>query len=232
MARLNLTIEGKDGKRTVSFAVSRMVNAGYTSRDQRALRRHIDELRQKGIPAPSSIPTLYPVASYLILTGGTVEVVDERNSGEAEFVLLVKGKELLVAVGSDHTDRNLESTSIIKAKQMCPNVMSPTVWRFEELEDHWDELILRSWVTKDGKRILYQEGKVSELMSPHDLLSFVKSKLVDECMENLVIFSGTIPTIGGEIISGERFEAQLYDPVADRSLWCKYDVKMLDFLTI
>ena len=231
MIQLNLTVKSRKGESSLAFPVYRIVNAGYTSRDKQALQKHIEELRQKGVPAPRTIPTLYPVASYLIVTDGTVEVVEERNSGEVEFVLLLNEHELLIGVGSDHTDREMETISILKAKQACPNVMSSTVWPYKELEDHWDELILRSWVLKEGKRILYQEGQVSQLMSPEDLILFVKERLVDHNMNNLIIYSGTIPTVTGEIMSGDAFEAELYDPITDDVLQCKYNVRLLDYLT-
>jgi len=231
MIQLNLTVKSRKGERRLIFPVHRLVNAGYTARDKEALQKHVEELKQKGVPTPRTIPTLYPVASYLIVTDGTVEVVEEQNSGEVEFVVLVNKHELLIGVGSDHTDRKLETVNILKAKQACPNVMSSAVWPYEELKDHWDELILRSWVLKEGKRTLYQEGKVSQLMSPEDLIFFAKEMLVDHDTTNLIIYSGTIPTVSGEIMSGDAFEAELYDPITDDVLQCKYNVRLLDYLT-
>jgi len=230
MKALNLTLKERGGARPLSFSVRRMVNAGFVGRNREAVLKHIAELKKEGVPAPEEVPTLYPVASYLITTGGILEVVDESTSGEAEFVLLLGDGKTYVAAGSDHTDRNLEASSIIKAKQICPNVLSSVVWPYEEVNEVWDELVLRSWVEKGGQRILYQETKLASIMSAEDILSFVKSKLKDGNLEGIVIYSGTVPALGGEVIYGEGFEVELHNPRANDSLWCKYKVTLLDYL--
>ena len=230
MKVLNLTLKERGGMKPLSFSVRRMVNAGFVGRDREAVRRHIEELRKEGVPVPEKVPTLYPVASYFITTGDMLEVVDESTSGEAEFVLLLQKGKMYVGVGSDHTDRKLEASSIIKAKQICPNVVSSVVWPYEELKDVWDDLVLRSWVKKDGQRIPYQETKLSSIMSVEDILSFVRSKVKDGDLDGMVIYSGTVPSLGGEIIYGEGFEVELHNPQANDSLRCKYKVKLLDYL--
>lgn len=230
MKVLNLTLSKNGGTELVNFSVRRMVNAGYVGRDQEAVRRHIEELRKEGVPVPEEVPTLYPVSSYLITTDEVLEVVDESTSGEAEFVLLLADGKVYVGVGSDHTDRNLEASSIIKAKQICPNVLSSVLWPYEEVKAVWDELVLRSWVEKGGQRILYQETKLASIMRAEDILSFVRSKLKDGDLEGIVIYSGTVPALGGEIIYGEGFEVELHNPRANDSLWCKYKVTLLDYL--
>jgi hypothetical protein len=230
MKTLNLTIKVKGETHQLLFPVKRMVNAGFVGRDQVAVKKHVEELRKEGVPAPREVPTLYPIAPYLIKTGGIVEVVEEVNSGEAEFVLLVQEGQIYVGAGSDHTDRKLEKDSIIKSKHMAPNVISPVVWLYEEVKGVWDSLDLRSWVEKDGKRILYQEGKLSEILSPENLLSFVRDKVKDGDLEDMVIYSGTLAALGGEMIVGEGFEVELHNPATKDSLWCKYRVKLLDYV--
>jgi hypothetical protein len=230
MKALNLILRERGKERALSFSVKRMVNAGYVGRDQDAVKRHIEELKKEGIGAPDEVPTLYPVASYLITTGGILEVVEESTSGEAEFVLLVKQGKLFVGAGSDHTDRQLEASSIIKAKQMCPNVISPTVWSYEEVKDVWDTLVLRSWVEKGDQKIQYQEAELSSIMSAEDILAFVKSKVNEENLDSMVIYSGTIPVLGGEMIYGDGFEVELYNPKSNESLWCRYKVMLLNYV--
>jgi len=230
MKILNLKLKINNVFKNIDFAVRRMVNAGYTARDQEGVRKHIEELKEKGIPAPAEIPTLYPVAPYLITTGGVLEVVEEDNSGEAEFVLFLEEGRIYVGVGSDHTDRALEAVSIVKAKQMCPNVVSPVVWPYEQLEGIWNNLVLRSWVERDGKTTLYQEAELSAFMGVEDLLAFVKSKIKDRDLENMVIFSGTVPAIGGKVLSGNGFEAELFNPRNGESLRCGYRIEMPSYL--
>ena len=230
MKVLNLTLKVEEETRELVFPVKRMVNAGYVGRDQEAVRKHIEELKREGIPSPDEVPALFPVASYLITTGGVLEVVEDATSGEAEFVLLVQEGETYVGARSDHTDRRLERDSIIKSKQICPNVISPVVWPYEEVREGWDNLDMRSWVEKDGQRILYQETKLSAILSPEDLLDFVRQKIKDGDLENTIIYSGTVAVLGGEMISGESFEVELHNPDRGDSLWCKYNVKRLDYL--
>lgn len=227
---LNLAVKGKGGTRELVFPVKRMVNAGYVGRDQEAVKKHIEELKLEGISAPDEVPTLYPVASYLLKTGGILEVIEEHTSGEAEFVVLLQEGQAYIGVGSDHTDRKLEADSIIKAKQMCPNVISPVVWLYEEVKPVWDDMVLRSWVVKEEKRSLYQETKLSAILNVEDLLSFVKSKVGDKNMENIAVYSGTVGTIGGVMISGEGFEVELRNPENNELLWCKYKVEIIDYV--
>jgi len=231
MKVLNLTVRSKDGTAELAFPVKRMVNAGYVGRDQEAVKKHIEELKREGVAAPEEVPTLYPVASDLVTTEGVIEVVEEVNSGEAEYVSLLQEGRIYVGAGSDHTDRRLEQDSIIKSKQMCPNVMSAVVWPYEEVKGVWDNLDMRSWVEKEGRRILYQETKLSAILTPEDLISFIRGKVKDGDLENMVIYSGTVAVLGGEMISGEAFEVELHNPHNGDSLWCKYSVRLLDYVT-
>jgi len=230
MKVLNLTLNKKSGTEPLSFSVRRMVNAGFVGRDREAVRRHIEELKKEGVPVPEEVPTLYPVASYLITTGDVLEVVDESTSGEAEFVLLLEGDKIYVGAGSDHTDRDLEASSIIKAKQICPNVISSVVWPYEEVKQVWDALVLRSWVERGGQRILYQQTKLASIMSAEDIISFVRSKVKDGDLDGTVIYSGTVSALGGKIIYGEGFEVELHNSQTNDSLWCRYKVRLLDYL--
>ncbi|MEM2958562.1 MAG: DUF2848 family protein [Candidatus Jordarchaeaceae archaeon] len=215
------------------FCVRRMINAGYTGRSQETVWKHVQELAEKGVPAPREIPTFYPVASYLILVNEKVEVVEKDNSGEAEYVVLIGKEDTYIGVGSDHTDRQLEGSSILKAKQICPNVMSREVWKYADVKNHWDELVLRSWVLMGSEKVLYQEAKLQELMAPEDLVSIFRKRMKlgnNALLENTVIFSGTVPLRPGKILSGEGFEVELYDPVRNESLRCNYWVEILDYI--
>ena len=71
-----------------------------------------------------------------------------------------------VTVASDQTDRFFERHSVPAAKQLCPKVLAPTVWRLADVEAHWDELELRAWVRSGRKRRLYQEAKLGSLLAP------------------------------------------------------------------
>ncbi len=231
MKRMKLYLETNGREEEIHFKMRRMVNAGYTGRDQEKVRKHIEELKKEGVPAPDSTPTAYEMISKLVYFDEEIEVIGERTSGEAEYVLLCSGEEVYVGVGSDHTDRELESVSIIKSKQVCPNIMSKRIWRLKEIRKDWDEIILRGWVkNEEGERVLYQEALLSAMMTPEDLMGFVKNRLDDKNLNGMVIFSGTIPILTGKFVYGPYFEAELYNPRTGKRLNCHYQVQVLDYL--
>ena len=229
---IRLNLERKESTEPLNFMFSRMVNAGYVGRNQEEVRRHIEELAKKGIPGPKSTPTLYPVIPRTLVTEDIIEVYGDKTSGEVEYVLLVQDENTIyVGLGSDHSDRHLEETDIPRCKQICPNVISKTVWPLEEIRDHWDELEIQSTVIKDGRKILYQKGGLKLIFDPESLIQFVRSK-IPEPLDGTVIFSGTLGTLPGEFVFGERFLAELADPKLYRSLELAYDVQPLNYMTV
>lgn len=214
-----------------TFEFTRMVNAGYVGRNQDEVRRHIEELAAKGIPGPKKTPTLYPVISRALVMDPFVEVYGSETSGEIEYVLLIENEDrVMVGMGSDHTDRHLEETDIPRAKQICPNVMSKQVWPLADVEDHWDDLLIRGRVISDGEEILYQEGRLKLLMGPRELMAFVKSVIGP--LDNTIIFSGTLGTLTGGFVFGERFLAELIDEQRNKRLALEYDVRKLDYMNL
>jgi len=229
VALLDLVLRRDGAAEPVRFRVRRLINAGFTGRDQAAVRRHVEELRAHGVPCPERTPVLYPKPPHLVTTSGEIEVLGECTSGEGEFVLLVEADRVLVGCGSDHTDRDLETLTIEKAKLVCPNVLSPEVWALEDVREGWDALRLRSHVTAGGHRRLYQDGHLAELMTPDDLLALVRGRTVGD-LAGSVIFSGTLPLLAGSVVAGERFEVELADERRGRGLRCAYRVTPLAWL--
>lgn len=231
MNKLKLYVEKDDQIEEIHFEIRQMVNAGYTGRNQEAVEKHIEELKREGVPTPESIPTAYEVISKLIYFDNEIEVIGHKTSGEAEFVLLCARKDVYVGVGSDHTDRELESVSIIKSKQICPNIISKYVWNLKDVRKDWDGMILRSWVRNDqGEKILYQEAFLSSIMTPEDLMEFVKIKTEDKNLKGVVIYSGTIPILAERVHFSHYFEVELYDPKTGRRLRCAYKINVLSYL--
>ena len=111
------------------------------------------------------------------------------------------------------------------SKQMCPKPVSRELWRFSDVEAHWDELMLRSWVTRGGNRELYQEGAVTRMLAPRDLVArYLGSDGV--LPAGAAMFCGTLP-VNGTIAGGERFEIELEDPRLKRKLQHAYAVRCL-----
>lgn len=213
-----------DGKARV-FCIAELVVAGWTGRDRSAVEHHIAELAGIGVKRPRSIPCFYRLGAHLLTTAEEIQVVGDDSSGEIEFVLISSSDGLRVGVGSDHTDRKVEAYGVTVSKQMCPKPVGRELWRFEEIEGHWDRLVLRSHMTRGGERRLYQEGDVSTMLSPGELLSrFAATSGVFG--PGSAMFCGTL-AVQGKIQGGERFEVELHDPVRNRSLKHDYATRAL-----
>lgn len=212
-----LDVSGKPSP--LEFDVEHIINAGYTGRDQAAVQAHIDELKEEGIPAPDHTPTYFPKFFDRMTQDNVFEVLDETDhSGEAEFALLFQGGKIYVGTGSDHTDRKLEGVDIPKAKQVYPNTISRELWNLSDVIGHWDQLILRSWVRVDGKKVLFQEATLDAMLDPSDLIQRVKALLADpNSTDGLVVYSGTVAAIA-KVPYSDYFEAEIEDPVLKRKL--------------
>ena len=47
---------------------------------------------------------------------------------------------LWVGIGSDHTDREVETYNITVSKQMCEKPMAPVLWALSDVADHWERI--------------------------------------------------------------------------------------------
>ena len=92
------------------------------------------------------------------------------SSGEVEPVIVSLADGLWVGIGSDHTDRKAEAVGIALSKQLCGKPVGHDLWSYEEVEPHWDQLVLRSFAVIEGERVLYQEGPLTALRTPRDLI--------------------------------------------------------------
>lgn len=220
-----LTLQIQGTEQTLTFRPRRVLMAGYTGRDQASVQKHIDELREHGVPAPTRVPILFPSTVDRLTTADEIEVLGEHTSGEAEFVLIYHEGGTYVAAGSDHTDRELEKVSITFAKQVCPNVISREAWPYSEVRDRWDQLVLRAWVGEGAARRRYQEGALAEMLRPEDLEALVRDRVGGE-LEGSVIFSGTLPIVdGGGFGFGGPFAVELEDTSSGRKLGFEYAVR-------
>lgn len=107
--------------------------------------------------------------------------------------------------------------------------MAGTLWSYEEVIDHWDELILRAHIVENGERVLYQEGTLNALRRPEELMAVYRdgcdrpAQMTESGETDMplpvgtALFCGTMPAIGG-IRPSARFEMELEDPVQGRRL--------------
>jgi hypothetical protein len=175
-----------------------------------------------GVPRPSSIPVFYRNSILNLTQASAVEVLGPDTSGEVEPVIVAVDGKLCLAVGSDHTDRKAETQGIALSKQLCAKQLGRDLWALDEVADHWDQLKLRSFATIDGQRLAYQDGTLSSMRPPADLIARYGSALAP----NTVMYCGTLGAIGG-IRPATRFEMELEDPVLGRTLKHAYDIGVL-----
>ncbi len=224
---LPLVTESRDAQTPLPFTVRRVVCAGYTSRDRTEAERHIRELENLGIARPKEIPVFFAVASYLATIEQIIEVQGPFTSGEAEFALLLGPDGAWVTVASDQTDRFVERHSVPAAKQLCSKVLAPVVWPLAEVEAHWDYLELRAWVRSGRKRRLYQEAKLGALLAPDVLLTGLRRR-VGRALDGVILLSGTVPTVDGQVVYGDAYELELADPRLGRTIRTQYAVRVLE----
>ena len=199
-----------------TFKPVELVIAGWTGRDEAALKKHIRELEEIGVKPPKTTPIFYRVSANLLSFSKEIQVSGPDTSGEVEFVLMQKPEGLFVTVGSDHTDRKAEAIGVTLSKQLCEKPVCPQAWRYDEVKPHWEKLVLRSWA--DGQ--LYQEGSVSAMRTPEDLLGKYPLKT------GWAMFCGTLAAKGG-IRPAQRFRMELEDPVLNRKLQHEYAIQVL-----
>ncbi len=224
---LALTFATRNGTTNQDVTITQCVVAGWTGRDKAALEKHIKELEELGVKRPASTPIYYRVSAQRLTTADAIEVLGNTSSGEAEYVLLQHGGKLWVGVGSDHTDREVETYGITVSKQMCEKPLAPVFWPVEEVAPHWDSLVLRSYIIENGERKLYQEGKLAGMLSPDDLIKdYTSGKGLPD---GTMMLCGTFAAIGG-IRPAARFDFEIADETLGRTISHGYDSVSLPIL--
>lgn len=215
----------------ISFEPTDLVMAGWTGRDRASVQRHVDELAALGVSPPSTIPLFYRIDPALL--AGPVErirVVGDRSAGEVEVVLLAMTDGLWVGLGSDHTDRALETHSVQLAKQLCRKPMADVLWSYDEVIGHWDQLILRAHIVENGERVLYQEGGLDRIRRPEELIrAYARQQGLPADAPlpvGTAMFCGALPAIGG-IRPSTRFEMELEDPVRQARIAKDYQLEII-----
>jgi 2-keto-4-pentenoate hydratase/2-oxohepta-3-ene-1,7-dioic acid hydratase in catechol pathway len=210
-----------EGDDEAMFDTHALVLAGWSARDEALVRAHIEELGHLGVKPPSTFPLFYRVSASLVSQTDRLEVLGPDTSGEIEYVVVAMDDGLWVTVGSDQTDRKAETHGVALSKQLCGKVLGRTLWRLEEVRDHWDRLILRAHVVTGGERVLYQEGALAMMRPPDDLMQRYTGG--GTLHRGTILMSGTLNAIGG-IRPAQRFEMALEDPVRGRTICHAYDV--------
>src|SRR3954463_12209103 len=134
---LTFTRQFKDGRSDqVSMTPEALIVAGWTGRDEAALRHHIEELAAIGVPRPSSLPVFYRNSVLNLTQDSVLEVLGPDTSGEVEPVIVAVSGKLCLAVGSDHTDRKAETQGIALSKQLCAKQVGRELWWLDDVAGH------------------------------------------------------------------------------------------------
>jgi hypothetical protein len=223
----DLTLIADGQAKQTQVAIDTGVIAGWTGRNQEAIRKHVAELEELGVKAPHVTPTFYRVSVSRFTLAPAIQVIGSASSGEVEFVLLTHADRLWVGLGSDHTDREVETYDVTVSKQLCDKPIAPVFWAFDDLASHWESLRLKSYIMEDGGRRLYQECAVTQMLDPHVLISLYRWD-GKGLPQDAAMFCGTSPAIGGIRPAG-RFEMELHDPVLGRTISHGYSIESIPF---
>ena len=222
---LSFNFSTKSSTTARAMTIRQAIIAGWTGRDVAAMEKHIKELEEIGVARPATTPIYYRVGAARITIADSIQAAGVDSSGEIEFVVAKFDGKLWIGAGSDHTDRKVETYNITVSKQMCDKPVADTLWPWEEVADHWDDLILRAHAVIGGKRELYQEGKVAAMRPPLELIEgYNRSQGSFE--DGSIMFGGTLAAKGG-IRPAERFEFELIDEKLGRKIAHGYNIEPL-----
>jgi hypothetical protein len=213
---------------TKAIAIDNLVVAGWTARDRAAVDHHIEELAALGVPAPSQVPLFYRLSAQLLTQANDVEFLGNDASGEVEPLLVDDGETLWLGLGSDHTDRKLESVSVAFSKQACGKPVARQLWRFDELRDRLDDLALTSWI-RDGDEAewqIYQQGTLAAIRPLTELMANSPFARGERLVPGTAMMCGTFGAKGG-VRPASQFRMELHDPERDRRITHSYRVKAL-----
>lgn len=214
--RLQFNCLSNGGAEMRQVDIDTLIIAGWAGKDKAALQAHIAELEEQGIKTPQEIPRFYRIGPNLLTQASSINVVGKGSTGEVEAFAVHLDDGLWVGLGSDHTDRKVESLSVSLSKQVCPKPIGTTLWKFDDIADHWNELIIRSFVVNNGRRQTYQEGSLVQNRDLSELILLYRER-GGTFSAGTAMFCGTLPA-KIKLTFFDQFELELHDPVLDRSL--------------
>ena len=208
----------------VTLQISALVVAGWTGRNLSAVQHHIDELAELGITPPSQVPLYYRVSTALLTQSDRIEVLGEGSSGEVEPLLIRAGGKTYFGLASDHTDRDLEAHSVAASKQACAKPVATTLWDFDDIAGHLDDIRLRCWITENGQEILYQDGTLAGMRPLAELCDGAGFD------EGTAMLCGTFAAIGG-VRPARSYRMEVSDPHRDKTMDLSYTVETLPIVS-
>lgn len=221
---MNFTILTKTGKKELSVDLKNLMVVGFSGKDINKTMEHIKELEKAGVKCPREVPVPYQCDPQIVTRKDTIEVIGDKTSGEAEYLILFHDGKFYIGIGSDHTDRALEAISIHKSKQLCLKPCSVEFWDYEEVKDHLASLRIVSTQIVDGETVEYQNGVAGDMLPFDALLEKVQAEVP---LEDCLIYTGTVPLLHG-FKYGSVFSCALVDDVLKRKLELSYRIHVID----
>ncbi|WP_421952047.1 DUF2848 domain-containing protein [Pelagibacterium sp.] len=221
------------GSEPATITIERAIIAGWTGRNADAVNHHIAELQAIGVPPPSTVPLFYRVAASLITTDGEMETVDATGSGEAEPLVIDDGERLYLGLGSDHTDRQLETHSVALSKQICAKPVAPALWVFDEVVSHLDQIAVRSFIRDDESQAWtpYQEGTLASIRPLVELIDASPATSSGRLQPGTAMMCGTFAVLSGGVRPARFFRMEMTDPVLGRTIKHCYETKTLPVIS-
>lgn len=213
---MNFTCSGSG----IDINIDHLFVAGWTGRDHEAVQHHIDELAAIGIAPPSQVPLYYRVSNALLTQDSVIEVLGDGTSGEVEPMLIQKDGQIWIGLASDHTDRELEAHSVAASKQICLKPAATELWRYDEIEEDLDQLMLRCSIREDGQWITYQKGSLSNIRPLAELMQ------ASGFGDGAAMLCGTLSAIGG-VRPSSAYRMELEDAKRNRRINLDYTVRKL-----
>jgi hypothetical protein len=227
----SLESDGTASTRLLTIEPINFVISGWTGRDAAAIEHHIEELEALGVPRPSAVPLFYRAGKDLLSQSSVVEVLGPESSGEAEPVLFFADDEWWLTVGSDHTDRQVESYSVAVSKQMCPKPIATSAWRWRDIAGRQDDIELESRIYEGGEWVTYQRGTLAKIRPLESLRDGYFTSTGSNAKDGHFQFCGTLGAIPNAQEQGIRpagkMELVLRDVVRNRSIVHRYSVQEL-----
>lgn len=225
MKTINFKLQRLTGEEDLALNYDELLVIGYAGRNMDKTMEHIKELEEQlGVPAPKRIPTIFECSHELLTQEKDIKFVGSKTSGEVEYVIVLSNDNIYIGLGSDHTDRELESISVPKAKQVCPKPISKEIWDYNDLKDHWDRIRLISYQTINGVEEVYQDGTLADILPVEKILEELKERVGD--IKNSIIYSGTVPLLKG-FAYGDNFRCMMVDEVLNRTIALDYNVQVI-----
>lgn len=229
---IEMTVHSIKGSQQRSLPVGSVSGARFCSRDVQGMRKEMDDqLKRDGLltSATRTNPSVFHLGRYLLTQNPDFEVQGSMTGGEAEVVAIRAGKEILISVGSDQCDRELDPIFPDKPKQMCPHPLASSAWPYEEVRPHWDELRIFSHVVVGNHTVPLQESSISELVDLEYLLAMREIESLDDPM---VLYCGcgsfldsveeTVQRLAlppeTALGVGDKFLVGITDPVLERTI--------------